>query len=270
MNEIVSPDKETLGKISSMETWADELYIDTQANYALATEGIRKIKRIRADVVEFFKDMKQKAHEAHAAICTKEKALTSKCDTATKDAKAAMIGFQKAESVRVEAERKRLQAEAEEKARKEREAAEAEAEKQRQIEAAAREKAEAAMRKAEAAANEIEKERLRVEAEKADADAREASIKAREEREAAAAVEVETVKAAPVLPSKDTYIKKHWKAKLLHLRALVDSAAAGNSVALAFLSFDQKTADTFARKDKEKASCPGVEFYADESLATKK
>lgn len=94
-----------------------------------ALELCKQIKARRAEVVEFFRDTKEKAHAAWKAIVAQEKSFTDRLDGAERKIKAAVMSYDREQEAIRQAEQRRLQAEADEAARRERERLEKQAAK---------------------------------------------------------------------------------------------------------------------------------------------
>ncbi len=123
-----------------------------------------------------------------------------------------------------------------------------------------------------------EQARLQAEADAKAAAERERALKAaeklktddlREQRIAEAeTIVAPTVVVAPaVVKSKGEATVKRWKARVVNFKQLVIVAAQGNPMALALLEFNQTAANKQATATKDNLIIPGVEFYAEESLA---
>jgi len=269
MNEIqIAP--EISSGIESLEQWAGGLRIATEPEYEFAVEAVKQVKQARARVVEKLSDPKTKAHAAWKSIVKLEKEFTDKCDIIEHVAKSAMMTYRQAEEEKRLAEERRLQAIADEQARKEREKAEQAAAKQRAIEDEARRKAEAA--RAEAAkldADTKEAASLIREAEAAERKAAAAAVKAEAKIEDAAAVVAPVIQIAKAAPVKGASIKTLWRAELTDMKKLIAAAAAGNSLATSFLSFNEEAANKIAVATKGAVECPGVDFCGKDSMAVR-
>lgn len=123
----VSP--EIKNGVSKLEQWAVTLTIRTAEERFAAVQRARECKAGKAAVIEFFRESKTKADQAHKAICAAEKRFTDKFDYIERRVKDEANRFDKEQETIREKERARLQAIADEKARKERERLEKEAEK---------------------------------------------------------------------------------------------------------------------------------------------
>ena len=103
--------------------------VGTPEQYSAASVFLKEVKAAQSRVVAFFAPMKQKAHEAHKEITTKEAATLKPLTEAEALVKRNMLAFyQDQERIRQEEQRK-AQAIADEAARKERERLEKEAAK---------------------------------------------------------------------------------------------------------------------------------------------
>lgn len=103
--------------------------VDSPATYSAASVFLKDVKAAQSRVVAFFAPMKQKAHEAHKEITTKESETLKPLTEAGALVKRNMLTFyQEQERIRQEEQRK-AQAIADETARKERERLEKEAAK---------------------------------------------------------------------------------------------------------------------------------------------
>lgn len=113
-------------QVTDVQFLAESFVVTTEEEYAKAAEFGRLIKQKTTTVKEFFKPMKDQAHQAHKAICDRENAMLAPLKEAEKVLKQAMDDFlQEQERKRraqeealrraAEAERDRLLAEAAEK-----------------------------------------------------------------------------------------------------------------------------------------------------------
>lgn len=123
--------------------WAHSLTIDTTDKRAEASRGIAGLKKIRANIADFFSEAKKAAHAAHKAVCAAEATMGQPVDDAIAAATAKAIAW--------DTEQRRIQAEAERKAREE-----AEKERRRLEAIAARTKDEEKKEAWEAAAAAVE------------------------------------------------------------------------------------------------------------------
>lgn len=108
---------------------------------------------------------------------------------------------------------------------------------------------------------------------------KEAAIKAAEKLKTPELKEARLAEAETIIPPeiilesatagvKGASSRKTWKAKLVDLRVLIESAKSG-TVSESLLDFNQKAADAFARSTKGKIFIPGVEFFEEESLSSR-
>ncbi len=125
-------------QVTDIEFQAESFIIETEADYTAAGEFGRLLKQKTAEVTVFFKPMKDSAHQAHKAICDREKAMLTPLKNAEKVIKKTMSDYL------MEQERKRR--EAEEAIRRA-----AEAEMQRKLSEAAKLESSGDQEKAEAA-----------------------------------------------------------------------------------------------------------------------
>ncbi len=94
-----------------------------------ALEIGKQIKTRRAQVTEFFRDSKNKAHATWKSIVAQEKSFTDRLDAVERKIKQAVLQYDREQEAIRQAEQRRLQAEADEAARKERERLEKQAAK---------------------------------------------------------------------------------------------------------------------------------------------
>jgi hypothetical protein len=125
------------------------------------------------------------------------------------------------------------------------------AEEQRRLQAIADEQARKERERMEKAAAKLKTESLR------------------EERLAeAAAIEAPVVVAAPAVDrTQGETTRKIWKARLVSMTDLIAAAAKEVDLAHGCLAFDQTAANAIARATKGSIRIPGVEFWAEESMA---
>lgn len=259
MNEIVL--SEGLKKeVSTLEEMTRTVVVRNADERTAVYQLVQSVKTKRRMIVDFFSDSKEKAHSAWKAIVGMEKTETDKLDAFEAAGKRAILTYDQAEEQKRIAEQRRLQAIADEQARKEREKAEAEARRQREIEEAARRKAEEARRAAEAASA-AERDKLLKEAEAAERKAAAASAKAEEKTETAAAVIAPVVTVAPVaVKQAGESTRDIW-----HFR-IIDAAIVPNEYKI----INEKALDGIAKATKGSIKIPGVEFYAEKTLAVRK
>jgi len=125
MEEIEVVKKEVGGIMS----WANGLVVNSQNDYKLAIDGIRRIREIKNRWVSFWEPLRKKTYEAYKETLQKEQEGVKVCEIAEKTAKQKADAWRVIEERKAEEERRRLQAIADERARKERERLEKEAEK---------------------------------------------------------------------------------------------------------------------------------------------
>lgn len=118
-------------QIQLYEDWAKNIVITTAEHRVKVMEALKEVKAKRAEIAEFFKDSKEKAHAAWKAIVANEKKFTDKLDAFEKVAKSAVQNFDAELEKQREAEQKRLEAEAQAQADAERKELEAAAKKAR-------------------------------------------------------------------------------------------------------------------------------------------
>lgn len=92
-------------QVSDIEFQAESFIIETEADYTAAGEFGRLLKQKTAEVTVFFKPMKDSAHQAHKAVCDREKAMLNPLKNAEKIIKKTMSDYL------MEQERKRQEAE---------------------------------------------------------------------------------------------------------------------------------------------------------------
>jgi hypothetical protein len=114
---------------AAVAEWAAALVVKTDGDRVTALEAVKRIKARRAQVVEFFRENKERAHATWKGIVAQEKEFTDGLDTAERRVKAAVLQWD-AEQERIRAaEQRRLQAEADAAAEAERRKLEKEAAK---------------------------------------------------------------------------------------------------------------------------------------------
>jgi hypothetical protein len=246
--------------IERLAEWSKNIVVTNPTQRATVYEATKGVKTRKAQVLEFYKDMKTKARAAWQGIVDKEKSYTDILDTFEAAAKRAILKYDTEEEQKRIAEQRRLQAIADEKARVEREKAEAEARRQRAIEEEARQKAEAARRAAEQASAE-ERARLLKEAEAAERKAAAANAKAETKTELAAAVVAPVVEIAPTVEKqKGETTKTTWKARIINAALVPREYCVPN----------EKELDAIAKATKGSKQIPGVEFYPEQTLSMRK
>ena len=127
--ELEPVDEKQLGReVTDIEFQAEAMMIGSDEDYKAAGEFGVMLKRKAAEVTNFFKPMKDSAHQAHKAVCDREKAMLAplkKAETIIKRSMSAYVEEQERKRREMEAAQRRA-AEAE-RERKLREAAELEA-----------------------------------------------------------------------------------------------------------------------------------------------
>ena len=93
-------------EVTDIEFQAESMVILNDEDYTAAGEFGRLLKQKAAEVTSFFKPMKDSAHQAHKAICDREKAMLKPLKNAEAVVKKAMSDYF------TEQERKRQEAEA--------------------------------------------------------------------------------------------------------------------------------------------------------------
>jgi colicin import membrane protein len=259
MSDIMLPE-ELKNEIVSIEEMTKSIVVRNSEERALVADAIRTVKQKKNRIVEFFKDFKDKAFQAHRSIVAAEKAETDKLEAFEAAGKLALLIYDKAEEEKRELERRRLQAIADEAARKEREKAEAEARRQRQIEEEARRKADEARRAAEAASVE-ERARLLKEAIAAERKAAIASEKAETQTENAAQVVAPVVQIAPnIEKSKGESVSDKWAFEVTDL----------SQVPREYLILNVKAIAGIARATKGSINIAGIRFYSEKTLSMRR
>lgn len=117
-NQVI--EKELESSALTLKEQAASMVINDLTSFASAGELGKNIKELRAKIVEYFKPIKEAAHQAHKAITAKESSELKPVDEAIAILRDTMNAFtREQERIRQEEERKR-QKEEEEKAEKER------------------------------------------------------------------------------------------------------------------------------------------------------
>ena len=96
MNEVIVPvnEEQALSRqVTSIEARAASLVVTNDAEYGVAAEFGKTIKNQAATVMEFFKPMKESAHQAHKAICDREKTMLTPLKNAEAIIKKTMGGY---------------------------------------------------------------------------------------------------------------------------------------------------------------------------------
>ena len=113
---IAPPDEQVLSRqVTELEARAAALVVTSDEEYGLAAEFGKAIKNQAATVTEFFKPMKESAHQAHKAICDREKTMLAPLKNAENIIKKTMGGYveEKERQKRAQEEALRLAAERE-------------------------------------------------------------------------------------------------------------------------------------------------------------
>jgi len=127
MNEITLDPKKH-NEVLELKDWSNQIQVNSVESRDSAIEMIQQVKTRKSEIVEFFKDMKDKAREAWKGIVAKEKSYTDILDEVESLAKRKVIAYNTAVAEIARKERERLQAIEDKKARVERERLEKEAE----------------------------------------------------------------------------------------------------------------------------------------------
>lgn len=143
-NESTTEMEKSLSKaVTEIEVQAGTITISNEGEYNEAATFGRMLKQRMSDVKSFWKPMKDAAHKAHTAICSKEKAMLTPLENAEKILKKTMGAYvAEQEKKRREAEEAARRAAQEEVERKMREAVALEAKGDRIAAKAAMEEAE--------------------------------------------------------------------------------------------------------------------------------
>jgi uncharacterized membrane protein YqiK len=259
MNEIALSDG-LKKEVATLEEMTRTVAVRNPEELIAVYQLVQSVKTKKRMIVDFFADSKEKAHVAWKAIVGMEKNETDKLDAFEAAGKRAILTYDQAEEAKRIAEQRRLQAIADEQARKERERAEAEARRQREIEEAARRKAEEARRAAEAA-NAAERAKLLREAEAAERKAAAACAKAENQTETAAAVVAPVVTVAPVaVRQAGESTRDIWHFRVTNFALIPEH----------YKIINEKALDGIAKATKGSIIIPGVEFYAEKTLAMRR
>ena len=115
-------------EVTGLQVFAEGFIVETDDDYQKACEFGRELKRKESEVTEFFKPMKDAAHQAHKAVCDREKAMLQPLKNAERVLKESVgLFLTERERKRKAAEEAARRAAEEERERKLREAIEAEA-----------------------------------------------------------------------------------------------------------------------------------------------
>lgn len=86
----ISGEQELSKSVTAVEFQAESIIIETDDDYKEAAEFGRAIKRKAAEVVAFFKPMKEAANKAHKEVCDREKTMLAPLKSAEKTLKYTM------------------------------------------------------------------------------------------------------------------------------------------------------------------------------------
>jgi len=245
---------------------ANAITVHTPDQRTEAVEFLKAVKGAHRRVTDFFAPLVDATHKAWKRTTEARLSILDPLETAERAVKTTVTTYdQEQERIRLD-EQRRLQAIADEVARKERQKIEQEAARQRDIQRQKEFEAAEARRGAEEASG-AERKRLLAEAEAAErkAAAAAAKVEVKEEQTAAIVAPVVTI-SAPEKPKGES-TRKLWKARLTDKAALIQAAAEGNEIATTCLAFDQTAANRLATATKGAMPCPGIEWYAETSLA---
>ena len=252
---MIEPGRELEQRALSLPEKARSIVIRDQPTYTLAATTLQDVVAIRKQITEYHKPLKEKAHQAHQAICDAEAGMLKPIADAEAILKRG-IGTWHAEQSRIEEEARRK---AEEEARK---------------------------------AQEVERQRQALELEKARLAAEQASLAAATEAEAAGASKeavdaileqpdavVEEMRAvmeqpivAPAIPLAPAYeraiglsIAKTYKAEVFDLKALA-AGIGGGLWPVNLIEANQPALNAMARATKGTIKIPGVRFVEDSTV----
>jgi hypothetical protein len=292
MSETISPvvmDESTTTEVQKLENLTKIVVVTNPQERELIYNEIKKVKGLKARIVDFFKPSKESAWETHKKIVANEQSFTSRLDAFEVAGKLAIQKYDAVEEVKRAAEERRLQAIADEQARKEREKQESAARLLREKENAARLAEEEARKRAEAAKQaQIDAERKEREATTAKArqQAQEAAERARKKQvEAAKVAESERLRAESAKAKAE--VKDEQAAAVVASVVQVASVAAkqaGESttkkwtyriidetlIPREYLCPNEKALQGMATGTKGLVKIPGVEFYYDEIMNIRK
>ncbi len=128
-NQIIELDARISVQIGDLEQFARHLVVSDSYTRSEAIDAIKKVKIRRADVVEFWKDMKAKAHAAWKGVVSNEKRYTDILDNVERLIKSQVLKHDRLQEQIRQAEQYRLQAIADRKAEQDRQRLLKEAEK---------------------------------------------------------------------------------------------------------------------------------------------
>lgn len=80
-------------KVEFMEAMAENLLVEDEVGYALAGGFAKDLKRKAAQISEYWKPLKEKAHQAHKEICEREKEMLAPLANAEKIVKSKMSAY---------------------------------------------------------------------------------------------------------------------------------------------------------------------------------
>jgi len=229
---------EMAAQIAQVVRRVSEIQVTSADEYADASAYLVAIKARQKGVIEYFAPMKAKARAAWQEVLDKEKAELAKVDAAEVTLKTKLLEYRQAQEAIREAEQRRLQAEAD-------------------------------------AAAERERQRLLREADKL----RTPEL-AEARREQAAAVVAPAIVVAPAAPKvAGQSVRTMYRARVTSKGRLILAAAgvfdpsdaaiaaAEQSPAGAMLTADDSAANRLAAATKGAVRIPGIEFYAEQSIA---
>ena len=252
---------------------AQSLIIKTPEDYEAAAKGLMIVKGLWKKADDMFvapwrkqkSDAEANRKKFHELLC----APLEQAEKILKDKQTAWT--QEQERIR-RAEEDRINRENAERARKEQERIEAAERAQREKEAAARRAEDEARARAAAAKSEEARKAALIEAERAkrQADAAAAKAEAKQE-EAEAYVPPPPVTLASVAPVvKGQSYRTIWKARVVEINALIQQASHDTtSVAYSMLTVDDSKLQAFAKATKGAVPVAGVEWYTEQSLASR-
>ena len=100
MNETMSPvvvDETTTTEVQKLENLTRAVVVTNPQERELIYSEIKKVKGLKARIVDFFKLSKEKAWETHKAIVANEKSFTDRLDAFESAAKLAIQKYDRAE-----------------------------------------------------------------------------------------------------------------------------------------------------------------------------
>ena len=251
----LEPARELEQRALSLPEQARAITIRDQQTYTLAATTLQDVVAMRRQIVDYHKPLKDKAHQAHKAICDAEAGMLKPIADAEAILKRGIGAWEM---------------------------------EQRRIEEEARRKAEEEARRAA----EVERQRLALELEKARLAAEEAALVAAAEAEAAGAStdainaileqpdavveEMQAVLAQPVIavaiPAAPTYeraagvsVAKTYRAEVVDIRKLAAAVGAG-LWPVNLIEANQPALNAMARASKGSIQIPGVRFVEDATV----